>query len=124
MSKPQRAPRRKAGNAEKTSVEAKLQEEFEGLKAKLGIGRDLRLVWMPNAAKGLSGEIKNGVLYVYDEKLDDALKTVRHELLDLVITSRLVEPLVDLINLLIKSREAEVYRQKERLVEMLSGLLG
>jgi hypothetical protein len=39
--------------------------------------------------------------------------------LDYLITSKLIKPLVALINILIKSRETEIYREKEKLVETL-----
>jgi len=75
---------------------------------------------MPNAGKGLSGEVKDGVIYIYDRTEDEALKTLRHEFIDYLITSRIVKPLVSLINLLIEAREAEIYREKERLVDRLT----
>jgi hypothetical protein len=71
----------------------------------------------------LSGEVRNGTIYVYEAEEDKALQALRHELVDHLITSRIVKPLVELVNLLIKSRESEIYEEKERLVEMLSKLL-
>ncbi|MEM2816711.1 MAG: hypothetical protein QXY34_05955 [Candidatus Bathyarchaeia archaeon] len=40
-----------------------------------------------------------------------------------MITSRIVQPLISLVNMLIKAREAEIYREKEKLVEILSKVL-
>jgi hypothetical protein len=40
-----------------------------------------------------------------------------------MLTSKIVKPLVDLVNILIKTREAEIYREKEKLVETFSKLL-
>ncbi|MEM2904800.1 MAG: hypothetical protein QW587_03575 [Candidatus Bathyarchaeia archaeon] len=48
---------------------------------------------------------------------------MRHEALDHAVTSELVRPLVDLVNLLVKSREADLYKRKEQLIEKLSKLL-
>jgi len=111
----------KVGNVD---VKAQLQKEFNRLKDMLGVGHELELVWIPKAFKGLSGEVKNGKLYIYEEGLDKASHALRHELVDYLITSRIVEPLVGLINALIKSREVEIYRAKEDIVEKLAKLLG
>lgn len=103
-------------------MEARLKDELERLGAKLGLNRELRVVWMPNAVDGLSGEVKGNTIYVYEAEVDKAFQALRHELIDHLITSRIVKPLVELVNLLIKSRESEIYEEKERLVEMLSRL--
>jgi len=52
-----------------------------------------------------------------------AIQALRHEVVDYLITSRIVKPLVDLINLLIKAREAEIYKEKEKIVETLSKII-
>ena len=63
--------------------------------------------------------MKDGVIYIYDAKTKEALRTLKHELIDHAFTSNVVKPLVDIINVLIKSRE-EVYKAKEELLEKLS----
>ena len=57
MSRPQRAPRRKAENA---NIEAKLQKELERLKKRLNVGHELRVVGFPPSK--LSGEVKDHVI--------------------------------------------------------------
>lgn len=104
------------------SKEAGLQEELERLRAKLGFNHELRVIWRPDSGNGLSGEVKDDTIFVYEAELDKALQTLRHELIDHLITSRIVKPLVELVNMLIKSRESDIYKEKERLVEMLSRL--
>lgn len=104
-------------------IESMLSEELERLQGKLGLSLGLKVVWMPNAEKGLEGEVRNGTIYIYEGDGDKALQVLRHEFIDYLITSKIVEPLVGLVNALIKSREAEIYREKERLVEMLLTLL-
>ena len=103
-------------------AEMKLRKEFQSLVGKLGV-QNLELVWIPDSGKGLCGEVRNGVLYVYEEDEGRALEALKHELVDYLITSRVVKPLVELVNLLIKSRESEIYKEKEKLVEILSKLL-
>jgi len=39
---------------------------------------------------------------------------------DYLIASRIVKPLVNLLNILIKTREAEIYKEKEKIVEIFS----
>jgi len=104
-------------------VEAKLDEELERIRIKLGLNNKLRVAWMPHIHNGLSGEVREGVIYIYEAEEDKALHALRHELIDHLITSRIIKPLVNLVNLLIKSREAEIYKDKEKLVEMLLRLL-
>jgi hypothetical protein len=78
---------------------------------------------MPGIEKGISGEVRGNTIFIYEADRDKALGTLRHELIDHLITSRLVKPLVDLINILVKAKEAEIYREKEGLVETLSKLI-
>jgi len=123
-----RVARGNAGGAERNlknvyDVESMLREELDRLQAKLGLS-GLKVVWMPGVDKGLSGDVRNGTIYVYEAEGDKALQTLRHELIDHLITSRIIKPLVNLVNMLIKSREAEIYMEKEKLVEMLLRLLG
>lgn len=108
----------------KGRVEARLDEELERFVVKLGLNREFRVVWMPNSDRGFSGEVRGDIIYIYEAEEDKALQALRHELIDHLITSRLVKPLVNLVNLLIKSREAEIYTEKEKLVEMLLRMLG
>jgi hypothetical protein len=100
-----------------------LERELEGLEAKLGLDFGLKVVWAPDPSNHLSGEVRNGVVYVYEEDLEGAVRTLKHELIDYVLTSKLIQPLVSLVNLLIKAKEVEIYREKEGIVEALSKIL-
>jgi hypothetical protein len=111
-----------ARTATAPSSEIELQREFDKLMQKLGV-QHLKLVWRPDLGRDISGEVRNGTLYVYEEDQDKALDTVKHELIDYLITSKLVKPLVEMINLLIKSRESDIYREKEKIVEALIRML-
>jgi len=118
-----------AGGAERNlknvyGVESMLSEELDRLQAKLGLSLGLKVIWMPSVDRGLDGEVRNETIYIYESEGNKALQVLRHEFIDHLITSRIVKPLVNLVNLLIKSREAEIYREKEKLVEMLLRLLG
>ena len=67
--------------------------------------------------------VEGGTIYVYEVDEAKALQVLKHEFVDYLITSRIVKPLVELVNLLIKSRGAEIYGEKERIVEILCKLV-
>jgi phytoene/squalene synthetase len=100
-----------------------LDSELSRLKALFGQGNALKVLWMPHAKMHLSGELVEDQIYIYDEMLQEALRTLRHEYVDYLLTNEIVNPLVDLISLLIKAKEREVYNSKEKLTERLSKLL-
>jgi len=88
----------------KGGIEALLNEELGRLEARLGLNRGYRVLWMPGIEKGISGEVRGNTIFIYEADRDKALGTLRHELIDHLITSRLVKPLVDLINILVKAK--------------------
>jgi hypothetical protein len=100
----------------------RLQAEFQTLMGKLGV-QNLKLVWVPDSGKSVAGEVRNGVVYVYEEDEVKAMETLKHELVDYLVTSKIVKPLVELVNLLIKSRESDIYREKEKIVDVLSKII-
>lgn len=103
-------------------VELKMQEKLHELTKNFRV-RHLELVWLPDARRRFSGEVRNGILYIYEEDEEKAMETLKHELIDHVLTSNLITPLVGLVNLLIKSKEAEIYSEKEKIVDVLSKLV-
>jgi hypothetical protein len=110
---------------QKTSatVQNKLEEELQRILTKLGLNLDLRVVWTPDPPNSLSGEVRGNTIYIYEVEEEKAIQALRHEVVDHLITSRIVKPLVDLINLLIKAREAEICKEKEKIVETLSKII-
>jgi len=119
MSRPQRAPRRKAGNA---NVEAKLQKELERLKNRLNIGHELRVVWNPTSNSRLSGEVKNATIYVYEQEENKAIEVLKHEFIDYII-SQTMEPYKTVANTFIKLLNETAYKKKEEVVDALLKLL-
>jgi len=106
------------------SIQVSLEEELERLKKMLNLNPNLKVAWTPDPSKELSGEVKdNNTIYIYEAEEEKAIQALRHEVIDYLITSKIVKPLVDLINLLIKAREAEIYREKEKMVETLSKII-
>jgi len=110
---------------QKTSaaVQNKLEEELQRILTKLGLNLDLRVVWTPDPPYSLSGEVRDNTIYIYEVEEEKAIQALKHEVIDYLITSRIIKPLVSLINLLIKAREAEIYEEKEEIVEALSKIM-
>lgn len=108
----------------KCNLNRKLNEELKRIQGLLGFEGNFQVFWQPDPYKDVAGEFKDGIIYIYEADEDRAVEVLRHELVDYLLTTRLVEPLVGLINLLIKCREREIYREKESLVNMFCKLLG
>lgn len=67
-------------------------------------------------------EVKGECIYVYVEKEQKALETVKHEFLDYLI-SKTIEPYQKIANKLIGLINDEAYARKEKLVEILADLI-
>jgi hypothetical protein len=109
-------------NTVELGAEGKLQLALECLKQTLNLGHELEVKWIPDGDNRLSGEVKGDCIYVYDEEMDEALKTLRHEFLDSAL-SKIIEPYKQVTNKLIALVNEEAYKRKERLVEQLCILL-
>ncbi len=86
----------------------------------LKLDSDLEIRWLPNGGrKNLAGEVRNNIVFIYDADYESALRTLRHELLDYVI-SKAIEPWKEITNRLILLWNEEAYRRKEEVVERLA----
>ena len=106
----------------KKGVQNGLEEELAKLQGKLGLGLDLRVVWVPNVEENLSGEVKNGNIFIYESDEGKALKTLGHELIDFCV-SQAIEPYKEVSNRLIRMINEDAYKRKENIVEALSRLI-
>jgi len=106
----------------KREVEARLREELERLKRVLKAGYGLEVSYLPNPNSRLAGEVKGNRIFVYEEDVEKAMATLKHEFVDYVI-SRLLSYYRDITNMFIKLTNERAYREKERLVEALVKLL-
>jgi hypothetical protein len=102
--------------------EDKLLAELELLKRKLNLGHELTLKWLPGEKEEICGEVKGDCIYVYEEDEQNARETLKHEFLDYLI-SKAIEPYQKIANKLIGLMNDEAYSRKEKLVEVLSGLI-
>ncbi|MCJ7559532.1 hypothetical protein MUO79_02805 [Candidatus Bathyarchaeota archaeon] len=100
----------------------RLIEELGRLQQKLGLGYELGVVWLPDSHNKLSGEVKGDQIRIYAEDEQNALETLKHEFLDYLI-SKAIEPYQKIANKLIGLMNDEAYSRKEKLVEVLSGLI-
>ena len=119
-----------SGNLSPQAIDCqkRLHNELSRLKRVLGMDEDLRLEWTPRrelskSGKELSGEVKGNVVFIYDEDYCEALKTLRHELIDYCV-SQAIEPYKEVTNRLIKMINDEAYKRKEKVVEALTRLIG
>ena len=108
---------------EEQNVRVKLERELRRLQGLTGLNSSLKVNWIPNGSREIQGEVRGSMIYIYDEGLKEAVRTLKHEFIDYCITREVITPFIDLVNALIKSREAEVYRRKEKLVDFFSSLL-
>ena len=107
---------------EANNFQIKLEDELERLKKKSNFGQELKVIWLPSYDSKLSGEVKNGTIYIYEHNEDEAIETLRHEFVDYIV-SQAIEPYKLVINKLIQLLNETAYEKKEKVVETLVKLL-
>jgi len=116
-------PLRAAAPSDEHPKQKDLELEFGSLKRTLRLDDGLRLRWMPAAnGGGLSGEVRGNTVFIYDPDYEAASSTLRHELIDYLV-SRAIEPYKEVANKLILLLNERAYRNKEDVVERLCALL-
>ena len=100
-----------------------LDDELERLKKQSGIGLNLRLLWVPREDTDRHGEVKSNTIIIYDQAEETALRTLRHEFFDHLISEEIVDPLVKYLNLQKGLIDHLIYERKERIVEKIVDLL-
>ncbi len=105
------------------SFEPRLREELENLKRKTGMGSYLGIFWIPLEDPDKHGEVKGDVIIIYDKDEEVAVRTVKHEFFDHLITREIVDPLVNYINLQKNLIDKLIYERKETIVEKMVDLL-
>jgi len=109
-----------SGNRDSQS--SRLEVELEHLKKLSGLGSELSVVWEPGSHEPLAGQVRNGLIHVYEVDEKKAVETLRHEFLDYCI-SQVIEPYKRVTNSLISMINKDAYRIKEGTVEGLVKLL-
>jgi hypothetical protein len=99
-----------------------LEEELERLKARAGMKTDFKVVWAPKADSKKEGEVVGDTIFIYSLDVNGALQTLRHEFVDVIVSSA-IQPYLKLINVLLSTISEDAYKKKEEVVEMLLKLL-
>ncbi|MEM1547166.1 MAG: hypothetical protein QXP91_12015 [Candidatus Methanomethylicia archaeon] len=99
-----------------------LSKELEKLRRKVNYGFELKVVFKPKSNTDVYGEVKDGVIYVYVDDINEAIKTLRHEFIDYIV-SKVIEPYRKTTNKLIELLNEISYRRKEEIVNVLMKLL-
>jgi hypothetical protein len=79
------------------------------------------VVWVPGDAKSIHGEIKHGIIYIYDQAETDAFATFLHEAIEFKL-KEVTRVYRVLINSLIDGYEKLAYQQKEEFIEFIPRL--
>ncbi|MEM3880992.1 MAG: hypothetical protein QXD19_04520 [Candidatus Bathyarchaeia archaeon] len=61
-----------------------LEKELQRLAEKLELNLELKVVWKPDKTASLSGEVKDGSIYIYEAEEEKAIQTLKHELIDII----------------------------------------
>lgn len=106
----------------KTAADHNLSRLLDELKRSTGLGGELRLAWVPGGSPNLSGEVKENIVYVYDEEPREAAETLVEEFIEYAI-SEASEPYVSVLNAVLRRVNEEAYRRRDRVAKALAKLL-
>ena len=105
-----------------------MEDYLKGLVVKSGLGKELFVVWSPDPHSKYEGEVKDSIILIYSETLEEARKTLKHEFLEYIIT-KAAAPYKDIINFqrtmlnsIVGQLEAQAYKDKEKAVTALEEL--
>lgn len=111
--------KQKTLKVEFADVQMALEKEFAKLETLIPFDGVTAVRWKPESRDKLSGQVVDDVIYVYEEDLNSAVDTLKHEYLDCILTRKIINPLTAIVNIFIEDKTRQVYREKERIVECL-----
>ena len=93
-----------------------LEEELARLKARFGLAGHLQVVWDPRDVPvgGESGIVRGLTIVIHDQDLAKALKTLRHEFLEHILTEEFFIP---------RFFEVKAHSRVDAFVDILSELI-
>lgn len=97
-----------------------VQKRMQAALSRSGV--PLMLCWTPDPTKSVHGEIKENVLFIYDQSENDAWDTLTHELLEYKL-KQVTRVYRTMINSLIDGYEKLCYERKEEVLESLPKVL-
>ena len=98
----------------------RIQKQMQDCIGRLGV--NLIIIWKPDKAKSIHGEIKSNVLFLYDSEEKEAWATFGHEITEYKLQS-VTRPYRILINNLIDAVEKSVYAEKEQFIDFLPRMM-
>lgn len=101
-----------------------LEGEFRRLQKLIPLEEVTHVRLEPMKENKVLGEVTGDTVLVYSDDREEALRVLKHEYLDCLLSRRLIDPLVAVINVMIKIRENEIYQSKEKIVNLLSNFVG
>lgn len=104
----------KAYEATKQGMQKRLEEELKRLKARVGLAGHLRVVWDQKSPEEEHGMVKDSTIFVFDVDEEEALRTLRHEYIEYVLTNEFLTPRIF---------EAKAHRRTDALVDILASLI-
>ena len=108
---------------DKRKVEARLDAELTKLKELFDYGDRLKVRWIPNENSKVFGEVKGGTILLYVEGEEAAVKSLRHEFIDSLLTEQVINPFLKFINLQKCFIEDLIYDRKEKMVNKILNLI-
>ena len=112
-----------------TVASKRLCEELANLKKRLNLDDRLEVRWIPQYIKRSSdgGELRGEVLgetaYLYDETEQDAIQTLKHEVLENLIVRENEEHYIVMINSMVEAFNTIQRKKRENLVQKLMDLV-
>jgi len=105
----------RARMAERPDTQRRLEGELRRLKAKFGLAGHLSVVWDPKPSHGEDRGMASGsTILVFDSDEEAAVKTLRHEYIEYVLTHEFLEP---------RLFEAKLHRRADALVDIIANLV-
>jgi hypothetical protein len=91
-------------------------DQIQGILNSLNI--PLKLKWTPNLDKPIHGEIKQNILFIYDEIESDAWETFIHEMFEYKL-KKVSNVYRETVNALIEVIQQIAYTEKESFIESI-----
>ncbi|MHA1581997.1 MAG: hypothetical protein ACTSYM_05855 [Candidatus Baldrarchaeia archaeon] len=92
------------------------------LKSKVKEGLDLEVLWIPDKFNEKSGEIRDKVIYIYENDPVEAVRTLKHEFIEYLL-NRYSSLHKKVINKLLELIEEVLYREKEKVIKNIIKLM-
>ena len=96
------------------NVQGILENELMRLKARFGLAGHLNVIWQPETSPEVEGFVRGSTVYVFSSGKGQAIKTLRHEFIEYILTEEFLNP---------RLFEAMAHRRSDALVDIIAGLI-